>query len=747
MKRYIFYTLPVVFLVLFLFRVPFYVPSILLKRTVFIGFTADHDPQAIFEQLRKHRLVYLLGPGTAHRLEKSDFPDLASLSAFLRELPAEKLFAVDRHTTPIASLTPPLGRTKLVVSRAPSFREIDALETLQRQRRLPVELELDTGGYDPLLMAYAYTCGSREAALGFDLLFSPEISKFELIRVFSNGKLKERLEPAGLFEGRHYRTSLPAEGDTTLAFELTGKGETVRREIRVASRKEDAPQLLMISDRAGSDSVLESLYSLKKVPLSQALREDLLEYSLVVFDGVPIEAIDPELTAVLDEIYRQKSSSLLFVSDSPAFGRPGDNPAIEQILPAELTPRSLQYLPDLGILILLDISASMMGEKLSLAKVSTLELVKNLKGSDRVSILTFWDEYRFLHGFEEKSSLDSEVQLAPLVAQGGTDLFSALQEGLDRLIDLSMPQKHVIVLTDGKTKDADFDPLIERALFEDITVSTLAVGEDVNSALLTRIALKSGGNYYRVLDLEEIPSLIFEDRNQIARSSFAEDSFQIYDFTDNQTGRITGMSLFAPKPQRVVLYRNQFEDPLFLMEKRERQLVMMFLSDLYGYYTEDFFSDISVLRTFQTTLDAILKENRINIRVAESLGTISMTVSGQGLVEPALCVYLDNRLLAETELEPGSFRTYSTALTLPRPGRYTAVLYSRGVPFTRLPIYFNGNLEAQTTESRFALQAWKPRSFKALPAGRLYLVLFFILSVGVTYLSRRLPSGRGKMDS
>ena len=53
----------------------------------------------------------------------------------------------------------------------------------------------------------------------------------------------------------------------------------------------------------------------------------------------------------------------------------------------------------------------MMGEKLSLAKVSALELFKNLKDTDRVSIFTFWDQFRFLHGFEEKRALSSQVQI------------------------------------------------------------------------------------------------------------------------------------------------------------------------------------------------------------------------------------------------------------------------------------------------------------------------------------------------
>ena len=744
MKRYSLYLLPVVFLFLFLFQVSVYLPAPFLPRSVFVVYDRGIDSRFVFPYVRKHRRVHLLSDGAIHRLVSREFPTIDSLSAYLDENSDEMTLPLHRYETSIAATTPPFGRAKIVFSHYPDSRDIAVVKRLQQEHGLPVQIEVYPQPYEPLLLAYSYTHGSREASLDFDLLFSTDIQSYESIKVRRNDKLITRLEPGALAEGRHYRTSLPGQRSTTLDFEITGGDTVVRRKVHIAALTDEDPQLLMISDKGDRQSFIESLYTAVRVPLSQALQEDLLEYPLLVFDGTPLRSIDPQLTGILRGIYQRKSSSLLFISDSPWFGSRGDNPEIEGILPVELAPRSLKYLPDLGILIVLDISASMTGEKLSLAKVSTLELIKNLKDSDRISILTFWDQFRFLHDFEEKKNLNSEVQLAPLVAQGGTDLFTALEEGLERLVDLRMPQKHVIILTDGKTKEGDFDSLIAQALLEDITISTLAVGEEVNAGLLTRIALKSGGNYYRVYSLEEIPSLIFEDRREIARSSFGEDLFPISDFTDTQVSQVSGMSLYTPKPKRIVLYKNQYEDPLLLIEKRDRQLIMMLLSDVYGYYTGDFLSNTSVVRTLQRTFDSILQKNTVSLRVGESYNNISLTVNGQGLVNPELAVYSENQLVAERVFEPGSFLTYSSGLTLPHPGRYTTILYSRGVPFMRFPVYFNGNMEGQTTESRLASKDLKTRLFRALPTSRLYLVVFFIISVAVTFLSRRAPTGPRK---
>jgi hypothetical protein len=112
-------------------------------------------------------------------------------------------------------------------------------------------------------------------------------------------------------------------------------------------------------------------------------------------------------------------------------------------------------------------------------------------------------------------------------------------------------------------------------------------------------------------------------------------------------------------------------------------------------------------------------------------------VNGEGLVAPVLALYSDNRLVGERALDPGSFLTYSVSLPLSRAGRYTAVLHSRGAPLLRLPVYFNGSMEGQTTESRIALQVYNARFFRALPTSKLYLILFFLASITVTFLSRQ----------
>ena len=738
LKRIFLLIIPPLFLLMHVLEAPLILPVFLLRPQVIACNTGGLDPQRLYGTLQRYRSVLLPTEDTVALLRRNEFQSREDLEAYLGSLPQSTTLDLPGVLHRAAALMRPYARILLLLDRYPTAAEIEAIGDLQRGGLPPTTMQLQRPDYDPLFLGFSYTYGTQESILDFDLLFSHKVGEYDGIELSSGGERLAALPPADLEEGRGLQATLPipASGDTVLEIKLAGDVESLRRSLRIRSRGEEDPQILLISDKANFRSILETLYRVKRIAPQEALQENLAAYPLLVFDGVALKNLDPELTAAITEIYRRRSASLFFVADSPGFGKKGDNPAIEQILPIELSPRSLRYLPDLGIQILLDISASMMGEKLSLAKVSTLELLKNLKDTDRISILTFWDSFRFLHGFEEKRSLRAEIELAPLIAQGGTDMYKAMEAGLDNLAALDMEDRHVILITDGNTKQADFSEQIERAHGRGITISTLAVGEEVNAALLSRIAQETGGRYYRVLSLEEIPSIIFEDRKAIARSSFALDRFSIFDPLGTSVGNISGMSLFTPKEGKPILYRNQLDDPLLMVERTDQQLMAVFLSDLYGTYTEDFFSNPEVVRAFRAVLDPVLRRHQLTMRVAEAAGRMSITVSGKDLVEPQIEVYRDNRVVQHRPMAAGIYRTYHAEFPASRPGSYTAVLYSQGVPLIRLPLYYNGLMQGLPTDALAAWTEYRSRSFVSVPAGNLFLILFFLSSLLVTWWAR-----------
>jgi len=735
---------PVLFLLCYLLALPFYLPAVLLPETVFAAVSSATEEAGLLETLEKQRALHLLLDGEIRRVFRRETRG-SDITGLLAEHPPEDLVSLERYAGMMARSVPLFGKAAVLTNSPPHALEIEALDALQ-ETGLPVRLRVqDLPPAQSLLTGYSVTQSRGDKGITVELLFSSAVEEVEELTVTPRGGAPRRLDtPAltGAAGAARARFRIEEEGEHTLRLRAGFAGTQEELILRVVCPPTEDPAVLMVSDRPGILSYLEKQFSVKKVPLAAAEKEDLFSYPLIVLDGLPVGSLSAEFSATLTELYASGSSSLFFVSDSPGFGSRGDNPVLEEILPVELSPRSLKYLPDMSILILLDISASMMGEKLSLAKVSTLELVRNLKDSDRVSLMTFWDRYETEYDFTLKEEIDTEAGLEPLIAQGGTDLYLALEAGMERLLALGMEQKHIIILSDGNTKEHDFDPLLDLAALENLSISTFSVGEDANQALLKRISRKTGGNNYPVLDLKEIPSLIFEDRKEISRSAFGRDEFLVYAAHEEPVAVVTGMSLFTPKPERLMLYRNQFEDPLLIMEKRAGQLVLMFLSDLYGVYSADFFNRPGVIATLKHALDTALDRERLAVRIAEARRSLGVTLAGEGLVSPHLAVYADNRLVLETDPQRGSLGSFSSLLQLPHRGAYTAILSDLGTPFAAIPFYFNAQAAGTDTDSAARLSSYRTRLFKRLDWPPLYLIFFLLSSVFATYRFRRRRGGR-----
>ena len=111
-------------------------------------------------------------------------------------------------------------------------------------------------------------------------------------------------------------------------------------------------------------------------------------------------------------------------------------------------------------------------------------------------------------------------------ASGQTNIHPALATAMQMLQNKQIARKHVIVLSDGDTARADFEPLIKRMQEAKITVSTVTIGRSGNPALMARIAELGGGKAYVAEQLEQVPQLFVEDTRSVAQTSLIEEPFR-----------------------------------------------------------------------------------------------------------------------------------------------------------------------------------------------------------------------------
>jgi Ca-activated chloride channel homolog len=184
------------------------------------------------------------------------------------------------------------------------------------------------------------------------------------------------------------------------------------------------------------------------------------------------------------------------------------------------------------LVIVLDRSGSMQGDKIASARSAVLRLIEQLTPADRLALVTYSCDVELIapltamnaHGRQHLSRAVRQV-----VASGYTNLGGGLRQGIDLLARLpgGGRQRTVILISDGLANRGITDPVaLNRMAAEatdfQFTVSTVGVGLDFNELLMTRIADHGAGRYYFLED-PLVFARVFEKEFQNARHVVASE--------------------------------------------------------------------------------------------------------------------------------------------------------------------------------------------------------------------------------
>jgi len=678
------------------------------------------------------RLLTLPPPGSpesAYAKAALQLPEIPALETVLRDL--EKGL-------------PQLRRARIVMGTVPSPSEIDSA----RKAGGNSPLALETRVYSPFspILGLSYRLNALESRCSFELLLDPEASSLESLEVSSVARGENGPERSLLYSARGTRPSADfvlalsaSKGDKGLeGIEVSFLSEGIRKYIvyDLGIEAANEPRVLVIGEKEAKRSFLESLYSTERVGPEAAAKKNLGTYELIVIDGLPLARIGEALERKIAEAVERRTASLLLAADSPDFGKKGDAPLLERLLPVSLMPRTLKDLPDLALLILIDVSGSMFGDKLSLAKVTGLEQLKNLKPSDRIGMMLFSDERKWAYDFPINSSIAAAPLLDPIGAGGGTDLAAALSEGISRIALQTIEEKHIVIVSDGVTKPADFNLLADQARRAGVTISTMGIGEDLDRPLLERLAARAGGRFYRVSSADEIPGLLFEDRKSAARPPFVQSAISILDLAGGKVATIGGMAQYAPAEPATVLFANELGDPLFASREYGNRAVIVFASDLYGTYTRQFFENARAAGAVKDRLDELFTEKPLEVSVNQGARGATVLIRSAVLVSPTLLLENGQGLKTETAFKRAGSKLWSAEVSPPALGRFRAAVVDRGSAVSAFTLALNGGLAGVDARSALKLLENDRRSFKFVGSDSLWLLLFFVSSLGSTIVLR-----------
>ena len=158
------------------------------------------------------------------------------------------------------------------------------------------------------------------------------------------------------------------------------------------------------------------------------------------------------------------------------------------------------------LVVVLDRSGSMGGEKIEHARAAIAELVSQLRPDDRFALVSYSDG-AWMEIPPAAASADARASwrrtIAAIGPLGGTNLSAGLDLGLDTIAELRSAGRvpRAILISDGLANqgDASLEGLVRRAARAakgEYMLTTVGVGADFNEYLMTALADAGTGNYY-----------------------------------------------------------------------------------------------------------------------------------------------------------------------------------------------------------------------------------------------------------
>ena len=290
------------------------------------------------------------------------------------------------------------------------------------------------------------------------------------------------------------------------------------------------PHILYIEGDVGQADALKTVLEMNRLAVEVIQPSEfptdlvtLQNSDAVILSNVSADEFSTLQMEHIESYVRDLGKGLVVIGGDRAFGRGGyhDTP-LEQVSPVEMTPR--QKKESLALMLVVDASGSMANyigpdQKIQLALEGVRASIRALDDEDRVGVIAFAAKIKMDHPptTEHEEVLREVGKLRP---GSGTKMYPALEKAHERLQTVDAKQKHILLLSDGKS-EGDFIPLAKRIAADKITLSTIAIG-DADRTLMKAIAEAGGGGYRDVRNISELPKIMADEVRQTQKYTVQE---------------------------------------------------------------------------------------------------------------------------------------------------------------------------------------------------------------------------------
>ncbi|WP_102401677.1 VWA domain-containing protein [Haloimpatiens massiliensis] len=408
-----------------------------------------------------------------------------------------------------------------------------------------------------------------------------------------------------------YKVVIEPEGDQELRNNEASAFTNVKHKVKILvieDNKKDSSEMINILRASNVD------FQLVKAGAEPSDIKTLSKYKSIITCNVSSENLSSGFLNSLNTYVRDLGGGFIAVGGDNSFALGGyAKTPLEDVLPVYMDMRGKKEIPSIAMMLVIDRSGSMSGEKMELAKEAAARTSEFLREKDEIGVIAFDDaQYWVVKRQNVKDRKTIRDSIGTIRSGGGTSILPALYEGYNSLKGSKAEIKHMILLTDGQAEREGYDTLIRDFKNKNITVSTVAVGSDSDRILLKNIAKGARGRFYYTDNSGSIPRIFAKETFMAARTYLNNKKFTpvvqsshavLSGVYENGFPDLLGYIGATPKKTSKVVLKTPEDDPILTVWQYGLGKTAAWNSDMNGKWSKNFISWDKNLKIWQNLIN------------------------------------------------------------------------------------------------------------------------------------------------
>lgn len=438
-----------------------------------------------------------------------------------------------------------------------------------------------------------------------------------------------------------------------------------------------------------------------QVPLQMSL---LMQFDAVVLNDVPGPSLSLDQMKALDSYTRDQGRGLLVVGGKSSYGL-GDyaSTPLEEMLPVSSNVPLWRERGDMALILVVDRSGSMDDSsqgvsKIGMAREAAIQATEVLKPEDQIGVIAFDTEPQWIVPIQKVGDNLNSIRsrIASLEANGGTDIYAALQSAYGVMPSIRATHKHITLLSDGQSWKGNYESLMERMRPYRVTLSTIAIGSDADTQWLSELARLGEGRYYFTERFADIPKIVFREVSAATRVAEVEGKISPVFVAPSPILRgmkrqgmpaLDGYVATQPKDAATTVLRSERGDPLLAQWQHGLGRIVAWTSDADGPWSASWASQQQFSRVWdQAVRWAMASPIDRSLQAAATVDGKQVAITADSVDQNGQFINLaDTR--AQVWYPDGKQATVPLRQTAP--GRYQATIAATEPGLYRVNVYQN----------------------------------------------------------